>query len=201
MDRPREARLDQDADGVARDLLGGTDALDRSLQRWAADAVVDEAARARIRARWLRIQAEGDATFAGALLDLAERDRPVVLDVGGHRVRGVLVGVGGDFVAVRSDQAQQVLVRTDDIVAVRAEPGTGEVSGDRSARYDLTLDAVMGPIAADRPDVLVRSRDGVVVRGELRSAGIDVLALRVGGDPPTPTWVPLRAVSMLVIEP
>lgn len=201
MDGPRESGLGEGVDAVAGDLLGGSDALDRALRRWAADAVVDEAAQARIRARWLRVAADGDATFAGTLLDLAERARPVVLDVGEHRLRGVIAGVGGDFVAVRSDQAQQVLVRTDDITAVRAEPGGADVAGDRSCHYALTLDAVVGPIAAERPDVLVRSRDGVVTRGELRSAGLDVLRLRAGGDPPTPTWVPLRAVSLLVIEP
>jgi hypothetical protein len=182
-------------------LLGGADALSRSLERWAADAMVDEAARARTRQRWLRIQAEEESSTLGALLDLAERRRPVALDVGNHRVRGALVGIGADFLALRSDLGQHVLVRTDAVDVIRAEPGDRGVVGDRAVLVEVTLAAVVGPVAADRPEVLVRTRSGQVVRGELRSAGTDVVRLRVDGDPPAPVWVPLAAVDVLVIDP
>lgn len=182
-------------------MLTGEDDLGRLLQRWAAEAVVDEAARSRTRARWLRIQAEESASIVGTLVDLAERAGPVVLDVGDHRVGGVLVGVGGDFVALRTDRGQQVLVRTSAVDIVRAEPGGGDVRGDRGALLDVTLDAVLGPVATDRPDVLVRTVGGAVVRGELRAAGTDVIRLRVDGDPPTPAWVAIASVAMLVVDP
>jgi hypothetical protein len=185
------------ADGV----LGGTDELARSLERWAADAMVDEAARQRTRQRWLRIQAEEEASVLGALVDLAERGRPVVLDVGDQRLRGTIVGIGADFLAVRSDRGQDVLVRTDAVEVVRAEPGERAVVGDRAALVEVTLAAVVGPLAAERPDVAVRTRSGQVVRGELRSAGTDVVRLRADGDPPSPVWVPLAAIDLLVVDP
>lgn len=187
--------------GPARGVLGGDDVLGDALARWASEAAVDEAARARARDRWLRIQAEEEASFVGTLVDLAERARPVVLDIADQRVRGVVAGVGGDFVAVHTDRGQRVLVRTEAIDAVRAEPGGVAVVGDRSPTLDVTLDAVLGPVAADRPDVLIRTRSGTAVRGELRRAGSDVVQLRVAGDPPTPVWVAVDAVAMLVLEP
>lgn len=185
----------------AEGILGGDDALGRSLERWAAEARVDEAVRTRVRARWLRVQAEEEASLVGTMIDLAERGRPVVLDVGEHRLRGVLVGIGGDFVAVRTDSGQQVLVRTAAIDVIRSEPGGVDVRGDRPPLLDLELDGVLGPVAADRPDVLVRTQTGVTARGELRSAGTDVIRLRVDGDPPTPTWIPTASIAILVIDP
>lgn len=186
---------------AAGGVLGGTDALARSLERWAADAMVDEAARQRTRQRWLRIQAEEEATLLGALVDLAERGRPVVLDVGDHRIRGAVVGIGADFLAVRSDRGQDVLVRTGAIEVVRAEPGERAVVGDRATLVEVALAAVVGPLAAERPEVVVRTRSGQVVRGQLRSAGTDVVRLRADGDPPSPVWVPLDAIDLLVVDP
>lgn len=186
---------------AARDLLGRGLGLDTALQRWAAEATVDEAARARTRRRWLEVQAEEEASFVGALIDLAERGRPVTVDAGGQRWRGVVVGIGTDFLALRGDHGQHVLVRTSDVAAVRAEPGGVEVRGDRAPMLEVGFAGVLGPVAAERPDVLVRSRDGVSTRGALRSAGRDVLRLRVDGEPPTPVWVPVSSVAVLIIDP
>lgn len=206
MDRSSENGGDAVPDGgrgpvSAEGILGGRDTLSRSLERWAAEAAVDEAARGRARARWLRVQSEESATLVGALVELAERGRPVTLEIGGHRVRGALVGIGADFVALRTDRGQQVLVRTSAIDVLRSEPGGEVVRGDRGALLDVDLHAVLGPVAADRPEVLARTSGGDTVRGGLRSVGTDVLQLRVDGDPPTPTWVPLAALVMLVIHP
>lgn len=186
---------------VAGGVLGGTDTLARSLERWAADAMVDEAARQRTRQRWLRVQAEEEASVLGTLVDLAERARPVVLDIGQQRIRGAVVGIGADFLAVRSDRGQDVLVRTAAVEVVRAEPGERAVVGDRAVLVEVALAAVVGPLAAERPDVLVRTRSGQVVRGELRSAGTDVVRLRADGDPPAPVWVPLEAIDLLIVDP
>ncbi len=94
-----------------------------------------------------------------------------------------------------------MLVRTDAVDVIRAEPGDRGVVGDRAVLVEVTLAAVVGPLAADRPEVLVRTRSGQVVRGELRSAGTDVVRLRIDGDPPAPVWVPLAAIDVLVIDP
>lgn len=179
----------------------GRDRLARSLERWAADAAVDEAARRRARQRWLRLQAEEEASLVGTLVDLAERGQPVTLDVGDQRVRGRVVGIGTDFLALRTDRDQQVLVRTSAVDAVRADPGERAVAGDRTALVDVALDAVVGPLAADRPDVVVRTRSRTAVRGQLRGAGTDVIRLRTDGDPAAPVWVPLAAIDVLVLDP
>lgn len=201
MERSRDQPWDGDVVAAAGAVLGGVDALDRAIERWVADAAVDEAARGRARARWLQIQAEEEASLAGTLVDVAERQRPVTLAVGAHHVRGVIAGVGGDFVAMRTDRGQHVLVVTGAIDIVRAEPGGTAVRGDRLVTLEVTLGAVLGPVAADRPDVLVRTDGGDALRGELRSAGTDVVQLRIEGDPPTPAWVPLDAVALIVLEP
>ena len=195
------AELPRSLAAAAGGILGGTDALARSLERWAADAMVDEAARQRTRQRWLRVQAEEEASVLGTLVDLAERARPVVLDVGQQRIRGTVVGIGADFLAVRSDRGQDVLVRTAAVEVVRAEPGERGVVGDRAVLVEVALAAVVGPLAAERPDVVVRTRSGQVVRGELGSAGTDVVRLRADGDPPAPVWVPLEAIDLLIVDP
>lgn len=204
MDRPRDAGptdAGPGRTGAGRGLLG-EDLLGRSLERWASEAAVDEAARARARARWLRVQAEEDASLAGTLVDLAERARAVSLEVrGGRRLRGVVVGLGSDFLALRDERGQQVLVALDAVEVVRTEPGGTDVRGDRTSLLDVSLAGVLGPVAADRPEVLIRTREGTTVRGVLRSAGADVLRVRVEGDPPTPAWVALGAVAVLVLEP
>ncbi len=203
MDRSHEDHAPHHLPRIAPHALGSED-FGRSLERWAADAVVDEAVRTRIRERWLRIQSEESASLVGTLMDLAERCTPLVIDVVDQQVRGVVAGVGGDFVALRTQPGAErtgpVLVRLTAIAAIRPEPGAVEVRGDRSAILDVTLGAVIGPVAADRPDVLVRTFHGQALRGELRSAGVDVIRLRVPGDPPTPVWVALDAVAMLVID-
>lgn len=196
---PDPPRLPTAAD--ARALLGGGDGFARALERWAADAVVDEAARRRTRERWLRAQAEEESSLVGTLVDLAERERTVTLDVGTHRVRGRVVGIGADFVAVRSDRGQDVLVRTAAIEVVRAEPGTPAVVGDRAALVEVGLAGVLPALAAERPDVSIRTRSGTFVRGELRRAGRDVIGLRVPGDPPAPAWIPVAGLDVVVLDP
>jgi len=187
--------------GAAGGVLGGPDRFARALERWAADAAVDEAAGRRARQRWLRIQAEESGSLAGTLLDLAERGRPVGLDVGDQRLRGRIVGLGSDFLALRSDRDQDVLVRTGAVEVVRAEPGEPAVTGDRAAVVEVDLAGVLSPLAAERPDVLVRTRSGSAVRGELRRAGTDVVQVRVPGEPPAPAWVPIAAIDLVVLDP
>ncbi|HWC38241.1 MAG TPA: hypothetical protein VG476_06920, partial [Acidimicrobiales bacterium] len=55
------------------------DRLLGEISRWAGDARASDAARGRSRERWLRRQAEEEATLPGIALDLAERGEAVVL--------------------------------------------------------------------------------------------------------------------------
>jgi hypothetical protein len=200
MDRSTDERRPRGPLPDGSGVLGADDLLARTLARWAADAAVDEAAAARLRTYWLRVQAEEEASVLGTLVDLAERGRPVVVDVAGHRLGGVVIGVGADFVAMRTDRRQQALVPLAAIDVIRAEPGGVDVRGDRTPLLDVALDAVLGPVAAERPTVVVRTTGGAIVRGELRSAGTDVLRLRADGDPPVPTWIPLAAVAVVLLS-
>ena len=80
----------------------GGASLAARLDAWLADARVEGSADARARERWLSAAAEADATFAGVLLDLAERG---VAHHGRHRRgrrhQGVVQVLGADFVALR----------------------------------------------------------------------------------------------------
>lgn len=201
MDRTNENPLPPATFRGAADALGGPDTFARSLAQWAADAAVDEAAVERARARWMRLAADEEASMLGTLVNLAEAGRTVALDVGRQRLRGTIVGLGADFIALRSDQGQLVLVRTTSIAVVQAEPGSGDVRGDRSPRLDTTLVGVLGPLAADRPDIVVRTAADGVVRGVLRRAGHDVIGVRPDSDHPTPIWIAIDAIDVVVVDP
>lgn len=201
MSRTTDPPFDEAWLPAAAQALVGTTALRQALERWASAAVVDEAARGRARASWLRIQAESEATLVGVLVDLAEHGRPVALEVAGQRITGLVVGVGSDFAALRTALGQDVMVRTSVIDVVRAHPELADTVGDRVPLLETSFDAILGPVAADRPTVLVRTVGGTTVRGVLRSAGADAVHVRADGDPPTPTWIAHAAVASLVIDP
>ncbi len=91
------------------------------LERWLAEGRAGEAARARVRERWLRTQAGEEARLAEVLWDLAERQAAVtVLTRSGDRISGRVAGAGEDFLAVRDRHL--TLVPAGAIAAV-TEPG------------------------------------------------------------------------------
>jgi hypothetical protein len=200
---PPDLRLDAvdalDA-GAAAGVMGGD--LAARLERWAAEARVDEAARVRSRERWLRRQAEEESTVAGVLADLLEAERPVALHTrSGRRHHGLVRAVGADFVAVGTAQGT-VLVALGAVASLRGQPGEGSVLGDRevAAGLRLHLADVAAGLAADRAQVLVVTTDGEALAGVLASVGRDVALLRGTGDPPTTCYVPLVAVCEVVID-
>ena len=175
--------------------LGGPDLLGR-LAAWASEISADAAAAARSRERWLRQAAEEEATFAGVLLDLAERRAPVVV-VGraGRRHRGVVTAVGGDFVVVKVVDGGDVLLSLGGIASVRPEPRAIPAPGDRPVTVDIGLAEALAAVAADRPRVLVVTMaDADGLAGELRTVGRDVLTLRLDGSDRTPAYVPIASV-------
>ncbi len=184
----------------ARGVLGGA-SLAGALERWAAEAAVDDAAAARARERWLRQQADEGASLAGTLLDLAERGDPVVVEVAGTRLRGVVEGLGEDFAALRTEHGTAALVRLDAVELVRGQPGAADVLGDRVAVVATSLAGVLVVVAGERPDVAVRTRSGTVVRGGLRRVGTDVATLRPEGDDRSPVTVALGAAAIVLLDP
>lgn len=192
----RVASVGSGSDPPRRVDLGRPDLLGR-LARWTAAAAVDEAASARARERWLRQSSAEGSTFAGVLLDLAERGAPVVVSgAGGRRHRGVVVAVGADFVALRTADGADVLLAFAGVAAVRSEPRATPAPGDRHVEVDVGLAEALSAVAEDRPRVLVVTvADGEGLAGELRSAGRDLLVLRLDGPTRAPAYVPLAAVA------
>lgn len=178
------------------------------VELWAAEARARDAVDARVRERWLRRQAEDEATFAGVLLDVAERGAAVVVvTTGGHRLVGHVEVVGTDFAAVRTAGARTTLVTLTAVAAVRlSRGGPGGRGGNRlapaaDARLEgraraviVTVADVLAHAVAQRPRVQVQAGSGLVV-GELRAVGTDVVSVHTDGDPPGLAYVRLASVS------
>jgi hypothetical protein len=177
------------------DLLG-SGALTARLERWAAEARADEAARVRTRERWLRQAAEEDATIAGVLADLGERRETVALRTrAGRAHQGSVRVVGSDFVALRTGTGD-VLLAMAAVGVVRTAPGVAPAAGDRAMLADLSLGEVLAGLAADRERILVVTLDGAdAVAGTLRSVGADVVVLRTEGDRPVTAYVRLATIG------
>ena len=168
------------------------------LERWLAAARADDAAAARSRERWLRQVAEESSSFAGVMLDLAERGAPVLVHTGGgRRHRGVLVAVGADFAALHTAQGNDVLIAFSGTASVRPDGAAPGPVGDRRPTFALDFAEAVAALAADRPRVLlVTNPDGDGIAGELRSAGRDVATLRLDGGVGT-AYVPIAAIAEL----
>ena len=173
------------------------------LERWAAAARAREAADARVRERWLRAQAAEGASMAGVLLDLAERRETVVVaTIAGRRHRGLVTGVGEDFVAIESPSGTITLVALSglgDVRVVGRSVGSGSRvaanTGDRPGRGSLgaRLADVLAQAAGGRPRVLVQT-GAASVGGDLRGVGLDVLTVQTDGDA-GPVYVSLPSLS------
>jgi hypothetical protein len=183
---------------IVAGLLG--DGWSARIDRWAADARVDEAARLRGRERWLGRQAQEEGSLAGVLADVAERGAPVALHVrGGRRHRGEVRALGSDFVAVRSADAD-VIVALAAVTSVRTLPGEASTIGDRSIATSLSLVDVLAGLAAERAAVLLVLAGGDdAVAGALRSVGQDVVAVRLPGAAVT-AYVPVGAIVEVVVD-
>jgi len=175
--------------------------LDARIDRWAADARVDEAARVRARERWLRHQAEEEGSLAGVLADIAERGVPVAVHVrGGRQHRGEVRAVGSDFVALRS-AATDVIVAIAAVTSVRTRPGEASTIGDRSITTSLRLVDVLAGLAAERAAVLLVMAGGDdAIAGALRSVGQDVVGVRAADAPAVTAYVPVGAIIEVVID-
>ena len=199
MDRPRHH---PDALAPHRLVDGGGGGLADRLERWAADARVDEAARGRSRERWLRRQAEEESTVAGVLSDLLEARASVTVHTraGGRHV-GVVRAVGADFVALgpATRQGSEVAVALRAIASVRTRPGSAGVLGDRRVVGTMRLADVVAGLAAERETVRVVTDDGGAIAGVVWSVGQDVAVVRGVGDPSSTGYVPLDAISEVVV--
>lgn len=160
--------------------LGGSQ-FTTQLEAWAAEATADETLARRRRERWLRTQADEEATFAGVLVDLAERARPVVISTRtGRQHRGRLRLVGADFCLLETDQRAAVFVSYRALASVRQPPGDAPVGGDRTISLEIGLFETMHFLVAERPRVLVVTGTETTA-GELQRVGADVVTIRLDG--------------------
>lgn len=170
------------------------------LGRWIGAGQVDAAARARARQHWLRRQAEEQATLGGVLVDLAERGQPLMLSTRARRrVAGPVRAVGADFCIVREQASGDVVVPMAAIATVRPAPGEDPVTGDRHLAIELVLAEALVELAADRPAVLIATGHDDL-KGELRSAGRDVVAVVLEGPRRDVVYVSVDAIDHLVIR-
>jgi hypothetical protein len=160
----------------------------------ADEARAADAVRHRTQARWLRQQAAEEATLVGLLVDLSERGDAVSLrSASGRTHRGAVSFVGGDHVVV----GDGVWVRLAAVVAVRFE---GDVAGgDRGAVRDTRLVESLAEVAPDRPAVVVVTFDGTAMRGELVSAGTDVVTVVLDGDGAQRCAVAVDAIAEVIV--
>ena len=150
------------------------------LERWAADARAREAADARVRERWLRAQAEEEASLAGLLLALAERREMVVItSAGGRRHRGTVTGVGGDFAVIEVAAGTTTLLSLAALADVRVVEGPPVTTGG-GAELGVRLADVLAQAAGQRPRVAVQAGVTSVV-GDLWAVGRDLVTVRSVG--------------------
>ena len=150
------------------------------LERWAAEARVDDAARSRARERELRRQAEEGATLAGVLADLAETGSSVRVQLrGGQTIVGVVRALGDEVVVVQPSASGHgpAVAALPAVTGVRAGPAARPLAGDRRVRSGLRLVDVLAELAAERERVRLLTADGDGFDGRLRSLGRDVVAL------------------------
>jgi hypothetical protein len=180
--------------------LGGASRLLAELESWVAAAAADAAVDDRRRARGLAAQAAEEASLAGVLLDLAERDALVVVVTASARQhRGAIVLVGRDLVVVATEPGGVALIRAGAIATVRTAPGSSPVTGDRTATLSVGWAEALGVLAADRPRVRIGLAGGETCRGELRSVGVDVATVRLDGDGAR-AYVALDAIDDVVVD-
>jgi hypothetical protein len=177
-------------------ILGGPDLAAR-LDAWVAAARSDAAAASRARERWLRVQADESASFAGVLVDLAEAATPVVIHgCAGRRHRGTIAAVASDFCALTRPSGRDVLLAYSGIGSIRPDPRGPAPTGDRVVHADLGLAEMLAVLVADRPRVLVvTGADAEGPAGELRAVGRDVVTLKLDGDPRATAYVAVDAIA------
>jgi len=135
----------------------------------------------------------------GVLVDLAERGSPVaVRSAAGRAVRGRVAAVGADFVVVREERLGDLIVPLRSLATVRSAPGEPPVVGDRPASLVIALAEVLVELAADRPLVVI-SAGGEEVRGELRSAGIDVVAVNIASTRHDVVHIAVESIDHVVL--
>jgi hypothetical protein len=159
------------------DWDGSGDSVVAAFARWAAQERVADAAGTRSKERSLRDQAAGEATWSGLLVDLAETQAEVELEVGTRSLAGRLVGIGRDFCVLEQRGRRPALIRSDRIVAIWKER---PAAGSRFPNLDLSFAAALAALADERSPVSLLVSGGGKVTGDLVASGTDLVSVRTG---------------------
>jgi hypothetical protein len=204
--RPDAGRVEVDPGRLDADPgRGNADSgrLDADLAELVADARADDAARTRVRERNLRAAAVTDATLVGIVLDLAERADPVTIrTTSGRTLSGRITLVARDAIALEAGPSGTTFVRFAAIASVRRLDGgrAPEPSGDRTPPRAVTLAALLADLAPLHPRVaLAVTGEPAVVSGELRAAGVDVVTIRLAGDPAVTAYFATAQLSEVTV--
>jgi hypothetical protein len=85
-------------------------------------------------------------------------------------------------------------------VSVQTRPGEAPAIGDRPITTALRLSDVLAELAGERSPALLVMADGdEAVAGIVRSVGTDVVVVRLAGDAPGTAYVPLGAITEVVL--
>jgi hypothetical protein len=155
---------------------------DAAFARFLAELAGDEATRSRQEEAWLRRQAEEEARFTGVALDLAEQGATVtVRTTTGRQHHGIVAAVAEDFLVLRNAGGAPVLLPYVAVAALRPAPGNTavEAGSPRRPLLGTRFAQALAGVAAERPRVGLVLHGGEAMGGELRSAGVDVLTLRL----------------------
>jgi hypothetical protein len=170
-----------------------------ALSRWVAEGSSDQAALARARQHWLERRAEEEATLVGSIIDLAERGQAITIaTTAGGRHTGAVVAVGSDFAILRVHRFGDIVIRHDAIAFLRPFPGDNTPTGDRPLEINLALADALVELSAERPRVQIAT-GGEELTGELRSAGYNVLALRLDNPRRATVHIAINVIDHLVI--
>lgn len=173
----------------------------QDLDAWLAESSFNAAARSRRIEQHLTNQAPLEASIGGILRDLGERsERLTIATVAGNTYHAVVKAVGNDFVVLHAgDNPGEAVIRFHAVAYVKV-PTRAAVSGDGADQLDVTLAEVLPEMAVDRPSVAIITISGQRLRGELRSAGLDVVRLRTDDHERSTVYVPLATIAELVLH-
>jgi hypothetical protein len=167
---------------------------DEALARFAAEARVGEAVRARSRERWMRQQATGATTVAGVCWSLAEAGQPLmVTTVAGRSHQGLVRSLGGDFVGLAGRNGSETLVPFAMVASIA--PGRGACPTGRPVRAGVRLCDALADLAGERPLVRIWCLGGNgAIGGELVGASDELVLVRT--EPPRHPVIYVRLASL-----
>ena len=144
------------------------------------------------------------ATWEGTLEDLVERQPVVSLRLaGGRSRRGRLVGLGRDHLAIRAASGQLALVRVAAVRSLRPEPGEPApvATGDRARSSGRLMLEVLDEALVERERLVAILADVPdPVTGLLLGVGEDVLTLRLDAAADGVLYLPVGAITELVLD-